>query len=139
MLNQEQQAATVTLTGAQVVIALQIVNRLITTGGLKDVELSPVGAARDGMVAALQEATGVNYDEAKAQQEAVQRQRIAQAREAYAKQQAEAQVAAEAAAAEAEVEVAAGANGEDVSVSAADVTPETGGLELVEGGDVAAN
>ena len=79
MLNEEQQAAAVTLTGAQVVVALQIVNRLITTGGLKDVELSPVGSARDGMVAALQQATGVNFDEAKAQQEAVQRQRIAQA------------------------------------------------------------
>ena len=102
MLNEEQQAAAVTLTGAQVVVALQIVNRLITTGGLKDVELSPVGSARDGMVAALQQATGVNFDEAKAQQEAVQRQRIAQAREAYAQQQ---QAAAEEAAAAASVEV----------------------------------
>lgn len=102
MLNEEQQAAAVTLTGAQVVVALQIVNRLITTGGLKDVELSPVGSARDGMVAALQQATGVNFDEAKAQQEAVQRQRVAQAREAYAQQQ---QAAAEEAAAAASVEV----------------------------------
>ena len=94
MLNEEQQAAAVTMTAAQVVVALQIVHRLISAGGLKDVELSPVGAARDGMVAALQEATGVNFDEAKAQQEAIQRQRVAQAREAYAKQQAEAQEAA---------------------------------------------
>ena len=105
MLNEEQQAATVTLTGAQVVVALQIVNRLITTGGLKDVELSPVGSARDGMVAALQQATGVNFDEAKAQQEAVQRQRVAQAREAYAQQQAAAQAEAEEAASAAPVTV----------------------------------
>lgn len=105
MLNEEQQAAAVTLTGAQVVVALQIVNRLISTGGLKDVELSPVGMARDGMVAALQESTGVNFDEAKAQQEAMQRQRVAQAREAYAQQQAAAAAAAEAeAAATVEVE-----------------------------------
>ena len=97
MLNEEQQAAAVTLTGAQVVVALQIVNRLITTGGLKDVELSPVGMARDGMVAALQQATGVNFDEAQAQQEAMQRQRVAQAREAYAQQQAAAKAEAEAA------------------------------------------
>lgn len=94
MLTEEQQAAAVTLTGAQVVVALQIVNRLISTGGLKDVELSPVGMARDGMVSALQQATGVNFDEAKAQQEAVQRQRVAQAREAYAQQQAAAAEAA---------------------------------------------
>jgi hypothetical protein len=107
MLNEEQQAAAVTLTGAQVVVALQIVNRLITTGGLKDVELSPVGMARDGMVAALQEATGVNFDEAKAQQEAMQRQRVAQAREAYAQQQAAAKAEAEAEVASViEVEVA---------------------------------
>lgn len=96
MLNEEQQAAAVTVTGSQVVVALQVFNRLITTGGLKDVELTPVGQARDGLVAALQEATGVNFDQAKAQQEAVQRQRIAQAREAWAKQQAEAAAAAEA-------------------------------------------
>ncbi len=88
MLNEEQQEAVVTLTGAQVVVALQVIHRLTSTGGLKDVELSPVGQARDGFVAALQAATGVNFDEARAQQEAMQRQRIAQAREAYAKQQA---------------------------------------------------
>lgn len=93
MLNEEQQAATVTVTGAQVVVALQVINRLTTTGGLKDVELSPVGQARDGLVQALQDATGVNFDEARAQQEAMQRQRIAQAREAYAAQQAAAEEA----------------------------------------------
>ena len=90
MLNEEQQAAKVECTGAQVVVALQVVSRLINMGGLKDVELTPVGQARDGLVAALEGATGVNFDQAKAQAEAIQRQRIAQAREAYAKQQAEA-------------------------------------------------
>jgi hypothetical protein len=113
MLNEEQQAAAVTLTGSQVVIALQIIHRLTSTGGLKDVELSPVGAARDGMVSALQSATGVNFDEAKAQQEAMQRQRIAQAREAYAKQQADAQLVTEA-----EVEVDSTTTAADVAVEA---------------------
>ena len=91
MLNEEQQAVSVTLTGAQVVVALQVIHRLATTGGLKDIELSPVGGVRDEMVKALEKATGVNFDQAKAEQEAIQRQRIAQAREAYAQQQAEAQ------------------------------------------------
>jgi hypothetical protein len=90
MLNEEQQATEVTLTGGQVIIALQVISRLVSSGGLKDMELSPVGDARDGMVAALEAATDVNFDAAKAQQEAMQRQRIAQAREAHAKAQQEA-------------------------------------------------
>ena len=94
MLNEEQQAAQVTATGAQVVVALQVISRLLSTGGLRDVELTPVGQARDGLVAALQEATGVNFDQARAQQEALQRQRIAQLREAQAKAAAEAEAAA---------------------------------------------
>jgi len=102
MLNEEQQAASVTLTGAQVVVALQVIHRLTSTGGLKDIELSPVGQVRDGFVAALQDATGVNFDEARAQQEAMQRQRIAQAREAYAAQQAAAAENADAPEGEAE-------------------------------------
>jgi hypothetical protein len=107
MLNEEQQAASVTLTGAQVVVALQVIHRLTSTGGLKDIELSPVGQARDGFVAALQDATGVNFDEARAQQEAMQRQRIAQAREAYAAQQAAAAENADAPEGDAETETVA--------------------------------
>lgn len=80
MLNQEQQGTEVSLTAGQVIIALQVISRLVSSGGLKDVELSPVGVARDNMVAALETATGVNFDAAKAQQEAMQRQRVAQAR-----------------------------------------------------------
>jgi hypothetical protein len=90
MLNEELQATEVTITGGQVIIALQVISRLVSSGGLKDMELSPVGEARDGMVAALETATGVNFDAAKAQQEAMQRQRIAQAREAHQKAQQEA-------------------------------------------------
>ena len=90
MLNEEQQATEVTITGGQVIIALQVISRLVSSGGLKDMELSPVGDARDGMVAALETATGVNFDTAKAQQEAMQRQRIAQARADHQKAQQEA-------------------------------------------------
>ena len=109
MLNEEQQAASVSVTGAQAVVALQVISRLISTGGLKDIELTPVGQARDGIVAALEEATGVNFDLAKAQQEAAQRQRIAQAREEHARKQAEAAEAAAEAPAEAPAEAAAAA------------------------------
>lgn len=96
MLNEEQQTAEVSVTGGEVVIALQVISRLVSSGGLKDVELSPVGTARDALVAALEAATGVNFDAAKAQQEAMQRQRLAQAREAHAQAQAEAAATAEA-------------------------------------------
>lgn len=118
MLNEEQQATEVTLTGGHVIIALQVISRLVSSGGLKDMELSPVGTARDAMVEALEAATGVNFDAAKAQQEAMQRQRIAQAREEHAKAQA---AAAEAAAAEAD-EAPAEAPAEDSgNAHAADV------------------
>jgi hypothetical protein len=80
MLTEEQQAATVTITGAEAVVALQIVSRLLTVGGLKDVELAPVGTARDGISKALETATGVNFDQTKAQLEAEGRQRVAAAR-----------------------------------------------------------
>jgi hypothetical protein len=90
MLNEEQQNTAVTITAGEVVVALQVISRLSSTGGLRDVELSPVGKARDGLVQAMETATGINFDQEKARQEALQRQRIAQAREAYAKQQEEA-------------------------------------------------
>ena len=106
MLNEEQQAATVNATGAQIVVALQVISRLSSMGGLKDMELSPVGQARDGLVAALEEATGVNFDQAKAMQEAAQRQQIAKAREAQAQRAAEAAEAANESPAEAAVDVA---------------------------------
>jgi hypothetical protein len=61
----------------------------------------------------------VNFDEAKAKQEAMQRQRIAQAREAYAKQQADTQLVTEA---EVEVEVDSTTTAADVAVEANEQT-----------------
>ncbi len=115
MLNEEQQATNVTCTAGQVVVALQVISRLLSTGGLRDVEMTPVGQARDGLVAAMEAATGVNFDQEKARQEAIQRQRIAAAREAYAKQQAEAAAAAEAGEADTDADAAPEAG--DVAVS----------------------
>lgn len=87
MLNEEQLAAEVKITGATAWILLQCISRLTTTGAVKDIELTAVGGAHDTLVASLQEATGVNYDQAKAQMEAMQRQRVAEARAAAQKAQ----------------------------------------------------
>ena len=114
MLTEEQQAAAVTITGAEAVVALQIVSRLLTVGGLKDVELAPVGTARDGISKALETATGVNFDQTKAQLEAEGRQRVAAAR-------AQQEAAAAAASNEAgTVEV----NAEEVVAEAVDVAAD---------------
>ena len=99
MLNQEQQQAKVTITAGAAVVALQVISRLSGLGALKDVELAPVGTQRDVIVQALEEATGINYDAARAQAEAIQRQRVAEARAAQEKAQRDAaeQVEADAA------------------------------------------
>lgn len=108
MLNQEQQQAKVTITAGAAVVALQVISRLSGLGALKDVELAPVGTQRDVIVQALEEATGINYDAARAQAEAVQRQRVAEARAAQEKAQRDAAEAAQDAA-DAEVADAAAA------------------------------
>ena len=112
MLNPEQQQAKVTITAGAAVVALQVISRLSGLGALKDVELAPVGTQRDVIVKALEEATGINYDTARAQAEALQRQRVAEARAAQEKAQREAveaaadQVKADAAQDEEDAEVA---------------------------------
>lgn len=84
MLDETQQATAVAgLTGADVVIALQVISRLVSTGNIQDVELQPVGQARNNLVKALEASTGVNFDQARAAQqralrEAQQRQQAAQ-------------------------------------------------------------
>jgi len=95
MLNQEQQQAKVTITAGAAVVALQVISRLSGLGALKDVELAPVGTQRDVIVQALEEATGINYDVARAQAEAMQRQRVAEARAAQEKAQQDAADAAQ--------------------------------------------
>lgn len=94
MLNEEQQAQAIEgLTGADVVICLQVVSRLVSTGNIQDAELAAVGTARNNLVAALEGSTGINFDQVRAQQQQ-------QAREAQAARQQAAQEAAAAAAAE---------------------------------------
>jgi len=88
MLNEEQLQEEVTITGGTALILLQVVARVVSLqNGLKDVELKPVGDARESVVAALEAATGVNFDRARAQQQAELQQRMAAARAAQARQE----------------------------------------------------
>lgn len=92
MLTEEQQKKAIEgLTGADIVICLQVVSRLVSTGNIQDAELAAVGTARNNLVAALEGSTGVNFDQVRAQQQQV-------AREAQAARQQAAQAAAQAAA-----------------------------------------
>ncbi len=81
MLDEKQQETPVEgLKAADVVVCLQIIQRLVGAGAIQDQELAVVGAARNNMVQALQAATGVNFDMARAAQqralrEAQERQR----------------------------------------------------------------
>lgn len=91
MLSEEQQAQAVEgIVGGDVVICLQIISRLVSTGNIQDAELAAVGKARNNLVAALEGSTGLNFDQVRAQQQ--QAIREAQA----ARQQAAAPAAPEA-------------------------------------------
>ena len=84
MLDEKQQATEVKgINAADVVVLLQIIQRLVGAGAIQDQELAVVGTARNNLVAALQEATGVNFDMARAaqvraQQEAQRKMQAAQ-------------------------------------------------------------
>lgn len=81
MLNPEQLESEVTITGSTALIMLQVVARVANLqNGLKDVELKPVGEARENLVAALEAATGLNFDRERARQQLELQQRLAAAR-----------------------------------------------------------
>ncbi len=107
MLDETQQASEIAgLTGADIVICLQVVSRLVSTGNIQDVELAPVGTARNNLVKALEAATGINFDQARAAQQRAVREAQAAAQTQQAAP-AEEEVAGE--------EVAGDAVGEEVS------------------------
>lgn len=114
MLSAEQQAQAIGgLTGADVVICLQVISRLVSSGNIQDAELAAVGTARNNLVSKLEDATGVNFDQVRAQQQQ-------QAREAQAARQQAAQAAATAAATAEEAPVADAAD----EAAADDAAPE---------------
>jgi len=100
MLSEEQQSQAIGgLTGADVVICLQVISRLVSTGNIQDAELAAVGTARNNLVSKLEDATGINFDQVRAQQQQA-------AREAQQARQQAAQEAAQAAQEAAAVEAA---------------------------------
>lgn len=107
MLDEKQQATEVKgLVAGDVVVMLQIIQRLVGAGAIQDQELQAVGEVRNHLVSSMQEATGVNFDMARAAQ--VRAQQEAQARAQAARQaQAQAPAAAPAEAPEAEAAPAA--------------------------------
>lgn len=90
MLDEKQQAAQVEgITAADIIICLQIIQRLVATGSIQDQELAAVGAARNNLVEGLEKATGVNFDMARAaQQRALKEAQERQRQAALAAQQA---------------------------------------------------
>jgi len=97
MLNETQQSLSIPgITGGTVVVLLQIIARLVGSGGVKDAELSTIGTARDQLKGQLQEATGVDFDTERAKQEQQVRQLQAQARQRQEEAQKAAAEAAEA-------------------------------------------
>ena len=103
MLNDEQLKVELKgVTAGDAVICLQIIQRLVNlgNGAITDQELAPVGQARNNLVKAMEDATGVNFDvaraaQARAIQEAQRKQQEAQAK--AAQEAAEAAAAAKAA------------------------------------------
>ncbi len=123
MLNDEQLKLELKgVTAADAVICLQIIQRLVNLGqgAIQDNELAPVGQARNNLVKSMEEATGVNFDVARAAQqravaEAQRKQQEAQAKaakeaaEAAAAQQAAETATVKAAKEQAEADAAAAA------------------------------
>ncbi len=66
MLDEKQVQAKVEVTAGDVVICLQIIQRLVGAGAIGDQELASVGLARNSLIAGLEKATGVNFDKARA-------------------------------------------------------------------------
>jgi len=92
MLSDEMTGVEVKVTAGDVTVVLQVIARAAAQGVIRDNEMALVGGTREKLVAAMQEATGVNFDQARA----------AQARAMQQAQQKAAQEAQAAAAAQAD-------------------------------------
>ena len=93
MLDENMQKVPVTVTAATAVVALQVIARAAASGAIKDNELAVVGAAREELVAQVQEGTGINFDQARAAQARAQQQALEAARRAQAEAAAQQQEA----------------------------------------------
>jgi hypothetical protein len=92
MLDEKQQNKKLSgISASDGVVILQVIARLVGTSNIRDMELAAVGGVRDKLVASVEKATGVNFDQVRAAQQAALRR--AQ-EEAAATQQKAAQVTA---------------------------------------------
>ncbi len=109
MLSEEMQNVEATVTAGHIAVCLQVIARAAAQGAIRDNELSTVGGVRDSLVKAMQEATGINFDQARAAQARAQQQAqqraVEEARKAQAEAAAQAESAEEAPAEEAPAEV----------------------------------
>lgn len=90
MLSEEMQQAVTEVSAGDVVVALQVIARAAASGALKDYELKVIGTAREHLVMALQTATGVNFDQARAAQVAEHQRKMAEAQRRAQEQRARA-------------------------------------------------
>ncbi len=107
MLSEEMQNVEATVTAGHIAVCLQVIARAAAQGAIRDNEMSTVGGVRDALVKAMQEATGINFDQARAAQaraaQQAQQRQVEEARRAQA--EAAAKAAEEAPAEEAPAEV----------------------------------
>ncbi len=107
MLSEEMQNVEATVTAGHIAVCLQVIARAAAQGVIRDNEMSTVGGVRDALVKAMQEATGINFDQARAAQaraaQQAQQRQVEEARRAQA--EAAAKAAEEAPAEEAPAEV----------------------------------
>lgn len=97
MLSEEMQNVEATVTAGHIAVCLQVIARAAAQGAIRDNELSTVGGVRDSLVKAMQEATGINFDQARAAQARAAQQAQQRAVEEARRAQAEAQAQAESA------------------------------------------
>lgn len=82
MFTDEQQANKFEITVATASVALQVIDRAFERGAIFGHEAAIVGQVRGALISAIQETTGVNFDQARAAM--VQKQREEQAARAAA-------------------------------------------------------
>ena len=93
MLDEKQQNKKLSgISASDGVVILQVIARLVGTSNIRDMELAAVGGVRDKLVASVEKATGVNFDQVRAAQQAALRR--AQEEAAAAAQNKPAQVTA---------------------------------------------
>lgn len=95
MLSEEMQNVEATVTAGHLAVCLQVIARAAANGAIRDNELTTVGGVRDALVKSMQEATGINFDQARAAQaraaQQAQQRQVEEARRAQVEAAAKAE------------------------------------------------